>query len=98
VALPPGVKRPRHETDYSSPLRMRGAIHPLPQYAFMAWWSVKKKRSTGTNLSSTFILYEDDNYYSSLYCPCYEKVQKFIPMNILNKFKCRDITFWDRSV
>jgi hypothetical protein len=25
--------------------RMRGAIPPLPQYAFMAWWSVK---STGT--------------------------------------------------
>jgi hypothetical protein len=23
---------------------MRGAIHPLPQYAFMAWCSVKKKR------------------------------------------------------
>jgi hypothetical protein len=27
---------------------MRGAIHPLPQYAFMAWCSVKK--STGTTL------------------------------------------------
>jgi len=23
--------------------RMRGAIPPLPQYAFMAWCSVKKK-------------------------------------------------------
>jgi len=27
---------------------MSGAIHQLPQYAFMAWWSVKN--STGTTL------------------------------------------------
>jgi hypothetical protein len=31
---------------------MSGGIPPLPQYAFMAWCSVK--RSTGTTLASTF--------------------------------------------
>jgi hypothetical protein len=34
---------------------MRGAIPPLPKYAFMAWCSVK--RSTGTTLLSTFYEY-----------------------------------------
>jgi hypothetical protein len=50
-ALPLGVKQPGHETDHSPHLvlrsRMSGAIHPLPQYPFMAWCSVK---STGTAL------------------------------------------------
>jgi hypothetical protein len=31
---------------------MSGAIHPLPQYAFMAWCLVK---STGTTLPFTFM-------------------------------------------
>jgi hypothetical protein len=34
--------------------RMRGAIPPLPQYASMAWCSVKKK-SAGTNLRLPFV-------------------------------------------
>jgi hypothetical protein len=61
----PAVKRPGREADHSSPssveIRMRGSIFPLPQYAFMAWWSVK--RSTGTTL-----LYCDrlTNYLSRL--------------------------------
>jgi hypothetical protein len=37
-----GVKLPGRETDHSPPsiakVRMRGAIPPLPQYAFMAWY------------------------------------------------------------
>jgi hypothetical protein len=33
--------------------RMSGAIHPLPQYAFMAWCVVKKHRDAFT---FTFIL------------------------------------------
>jgi hypothetical protein len=33
--------------------RMRGAIHPVPQYTFMAWYSVKK--STGTTLPLTIL-------------------------------------------
>jgi len=31
---------------------MRGAIHPLPQYAYMAWRSVKSHRD---NFTFTFI-------------------------------------------
>jgi hypothetical protein len=47
-----GVKRPGREADHSPPStaevkRMSGAIHPLPQYAFMAWCLVK---STGITL------------------------------------------------
>jgi hypothetical protein len=42
-----GVKRAGCEAAHS---RMRGAIPLLPQYAFMAWCSVKK-RSTGTPLT-----------------------------------------------
>jgi hypothetical protein len=34
--------------------RMRGAIPPLPQYAFMAWCSVKK--STDTTLTFTILI------------------------------------------
>jgi hypothetical protein len=34
---------------------MRGAIHPLPQYAFMAWCSIKNQNSTGT-FTFTFLL------------------------------------------
>jgi hypothetical protein len=30
---------------------MCGATYPLSHYAFMAWYSVKKKRSTGTNFT-----------------------------------------------
>jgi len=45
-ALSLGVKRPRRETDHSSPpvprSRMCGGISPLPQHAFQAWCSVKK--------------------------------------------------------
>jgi hypothetical protein len=33
---------------------MSGAILPLPQYAFVAWCSVKK--STGTNLPSPYLI------------------------------------------
>jgi len=41
-ALSLGVKRPRREADHSPPsraevIRIRGAIPPLPQYAFTAW-------------------------------------------------------------
>jgi hypothetical protein len=32
--------------------KMRGAIPPVPQYAFMAWWWIKK--GTGTTLPSPF--------------------------------------------
>jgi hypothetical protein len=34
---------------------MSGAIPPFPQYAFMAWWSVK---NTGTTLPLPAILYD----------------------------------------
>jgi hypothetical protein len=35
---------------------MRGAIHPLPQYAFMAWCSVKKHRKNfNFNLLATLM-------------------------------------------
>jgi hypothetical protein len=42
----PGVKRPGREADHSPPStaevkKMSGAIPPLPQYAFVAWFSVK---------------------------------------------------------
>jgi hypothetical protein len=41
------VKRPGREANHSPPssaeVKMRGAIHPLPQNAFMAWCSVEKK-------------------------------------------------------
>jgi hypothetical protein len=40
----PGVKRPGREADHSPPsveVKMRGAISPLPQCAFMAWYLVK---------------------------------------------------------
>jgi hypothetical protein len=33
---------------------MRGAIHPLPQYAFMAWCPVKKQHRN--NFTFTFTL------------------------------------------
>jgi hypothetical protein len=39
------VKRPVREADHSHQ-RMSGAIPPLPQYAFMAWCSVKSTRTT----------------------------------------------------
>jgi len=43
-ALPLGEKRPRRELTTHLHLvsrsRMRGAVHPLPQYAIMAWCSV----------------------------------------------------------
>jgi hypothetical protein len=46
----PWVKRPGREADRSPPfsakVKMRGAISPLPQYAFMAWCSVKKDTVT----------------------------------------------------
>jgi len=35
---------------------MSGAIHPLPQYAFMAWCLVKKHRNDFTFLPTAFIL------------------------------------------
>jgi hypothetical protein len=35
----------------SAEVKMRGAIPPLPQYAFMAWWSGKKKH--GDNFTFT---------------------------------------------
>jgi hypothetical protein len=45
-ALSLGVKRPGHESDHSLPssgeVKNTGAILSLPQYAFMAWCSVKK--------------------------------------------------------
>jgi hypothetical protein len=44
-ALSLGVKRPGREADHSHLVprsRMRDAIPPLPQHAFMAWCSVKK--------------------------------------------------------
>jgi hypothetical protein len=49
-ALSLGVKQPGHEADHlppSSAEGMSGAMHPLPQYSFMAWCSVKRK-SIGT--------------------------------------------------
>jgi hypothetical protein len=46
------VKRQGCEGDHSLPSsakakksRMRGAIHPLPQYLFMAWYLVKHRRN-----------------------------------------------------
>jgi hypothetical protein len=36
---------------------MSGAIPPLPQYAFMAWCLVKKRRSTGTTLPYYYYYY-----------------------------------------
>jgi hypothetical protein len=44
-ALSLGVKRQGREADHSPPssaeFKMRGAVRLLPQYAFMAWWSVE---------------------------------------------------------
>jgi hypothetical protein len=34
--------------------RVRGAIHALPQYAFLAWWSVIKHRD---NFTFTLLFY-----------------------------------------
>jgi len=49
-ALSLGAKRLKREVDHSPPssaeARMRGVIHPLPKYAFMAWYSVKSKGTT----------------------------------------------------
>jgi len=39
---------------------MRGATHPLPQYAFMAWCSVKKNHRN--NFTFTFISFNTINY------------------------------------
>jgi hypothetical protein len=42
-----GVKRQGREADHSPPpsaqVKMRGAIHPLPQYVFMSWCLVKHR-------------------------------------------------------
>jgi hypothetical protein len=51
-ALSLGVKRPVGEADHP-PKLMRGAIPPLPQYAFMAWCSVKAQH----NFICTFFFY-----------------------------------------
>jgi hypothetical protein len=46
-AISLGVKRPGREADNSPPssaeVKMRGAIPPLPKYAFMAWCLVKHR-------------------------------------------------------
>jgi hypothetical protein len=47
-ALSLGVKRPGREADHSPPSNaeveeLRGAIPPLPQYAFIAWCLVKQR-------------------------------------------------------
>jgi hypothetical protein len=39
---------------------MSGAIHPLPQYAFMAWCLVKKHRDNFTFLTFTFMFRDKD--------------------------------------
>jgi hypothetical protein len=41
-----GVQWPGHEADHSHLMlksRRHGAVHLLPQYTFMAWYSVKKE-------------------------------------------------------
>jgi len=42
---------------------MRGAIHLIPHYAFMAWCSVKK-RNTGTNLPLPPLICTDHVYFN----------------------------------
>jgi hypothetical protein len=53
-----GVKRPRRVADHSplSSAEVKNAwiYTSTPQYAFMAWCSVNKKRSLGTNLPFTY--------------------------------------------
>jgi len=43
----PGVKQPGREADHSPPFSVKvkraWSLSPLPQYAFMAWCSVKKE-------------------------------------------------------
>jgi len=42
--FPWGVKRPRREADHSPPSNAEGKnVWSIPQYAYMAWWSVKNK-------------------------------------------------------
>jgi hypothetical protein len=54
-----GVKRQGREADHSPPssakVKESGSIPPLPQYAFMAWCSVK--RSTGKTLPFLTFIY-----------------------------------------
>jgi hypothetical protein len=65
-ALSLGLKRSGREADHSPPsiaeVKMREAISPLPQYAFMAWCSVKE--STGTTLTLPYCL---RMFYSLVY-------------------------------
>jgi hypothetical protein len=51
------VMRPERELTTHFPLvprlRMRGAVPPLPQYAFMAWYLVKQRENFTFTLIST---------------------------------------------
>jgi hypothetical protein len=53
---------------------MHGAVLPLPQYAFMAWYSLKK--STGTTLSLPLPL-PLPYFLSVLYCKLLELGENF---------------------
>jgi hypothetical protein len=55
---------------------MRGAIPPIPQYAFMAWCSVKK--TTGITLPLLYTVAEDT---------CSECAVQFIP-TLYSRLQC----------
>jgi len=44
---------------------MRGAIHPLPQYAFMAWCLVKHRDNFTFTLVTEALIYENDSKVQS---------------------------------
>jgi hypothetical protein len=70
-ALSLGVKRQGHEANHSLPFvprsRMRGTIPPLPQYAFLAWCSVKKAQGRLYHYYYYYYYYYSSYYYYYYY-------------------------------
>jgi len=81
-----GVLRPGRETDRSPPSsqRISGAIHSLPQYAFVSWCLVKEK-SRGTTLPYLLFMYANKSVYRRTYMEL--RRRKYISMKFFNKKK-----------
>jgi hypothetical protein len=66
-ALSLGVKRPEREVDHSPPssaeVKNTWSYTSTPQYAFMAWCSVKESTGSTLTLTFTFHLYKCENMY-----------------------------------
>jgi hypothetical protein len=62
---------------------MSGAIHPLPQYAFMAWCLVKKKHRDNFTFFFTYYLRTDSVYVKlSDENSQFRTVAMFIPVDL----------------